>query len=69
MDFQDTLLRLRDNLEQKYQFRKSTLVGGSHLSQSTDPIEIFIAWLDNTPEALQILKELAHEPRSIKTPA
>ncbi len=58
MDFQDTLIHLREKLEKKYQFQKSQLIGGAPIAQSTDIIETFIAWLDNTPEALTILKEL-----------
>jgi len=58
MDFQTTLLRLRDKLERDFQFRRSDLVGGKPISQSTEPIALFLAWLENTPEAQQIIKDL-----------
>lgn len=66
MDFQDTLIRLKDNLEKKHNFKRSQLVGGAPINQSTDVIEVFIAWLDNTPEALNILKELEGTPHNTK---
>lgn len=58
MNFQNTLLHLREKLENEFQFRKSTLSGGKPICQSTDPIALFLAWLENTPEAQKVLKEL-----------
>ncbi len=58
MDFQNTLLRLREKLEREHHFSHSELVGGKPISQSTDPIQIFMAWLENTPEAKKIVAEL-----------
>lgn len=58
MDFQTTLARLKEKLENDFQFRKSTLAGGKPICQSTEPIALFVAWLENTPEAQQVLKEL-----------
>lgn len=58
MDFQTTLMRLREKLENDYQFRKSTLAGGRPICQSTEPIALFLAWLENTPEAQKVLKDL-----------
>jgi len=66
MDFQDTLLRLRERLETDFQFRKSTLSGGKPICHSTEPIALFVAWLENTPEAQQILKELTSVPYQAK---
>lgn len=58
MDFQNTLLHLRDKLETECHFRRSDLVGGKPISQSTEPIALFLAWLENTPEAQKILQDL-----------
>lgn len=58
MDFQTTLARLKEKLENDFQFRKSTLAGGKPICQSTEPIALFVAWLENTPEAQQVLNDL-----------
>jgi hypothetical protein len=57
MDLQHTLLKLRSKLEQEYKFRRSELVGNQHLSHTTEPIDLFLTWLGNTPEAQEILEE------------
>jgi hypothetical protein len=58
MDFQNTLMRLRDKLEAEHHFHRSNLIGGKPISQSTDQIAIFLAWLENTPAAQKVLKDL-----------
>ena len=58
MDLQHTLLKLRSKLEQEYKFRRSELVGNQCLSRTTEPIELFLAWLESTPEAQEVLEEL-----------
>lgn len=58
MDFQNTLLRLGEKLEKEFHFRKSTLAGGKPICQSTEPIALFLAWLENTPEAQKVLEDL-----------
>ena len=58
MDFQNTLMRLQEKLENDFQFRRSTLAGGKPICQSTEPIALFVAWLENTPEAQQVLEDL-----------
>ncbi len=66
MDFQTTLTRLKEKLENDFQFRKSTLSGGKPICQSTEPIALFVAWLENTPEAQQVLNDLTN-PAQAKT--
>ena len=66
MDFQTTLARLKEKLENDFQFRRSTLSGGKPICQSTEPIVLFVAWLENTPEAQQVIKELTSAPYQAK---
>ena len=58
MDLQEILYKLSDELESKHQFRKANLVGLTCICESTQPIESFLVWLKNTPQAKQILEDM-----------
>ncbi len=59
MELQNILIQLRSKLENDYRFRHSELVGQQHISQSTAPIQQFLAWLESTPEVKEILQEIS----------
>lgn len=58
MDIRDALQNLGKELVLKYGFTRSNLVGKTKLANNTAMIEEFLIWLDNTPQAEKLLKEM-----------
>jgi hypothetical protein len=63
MDFQKTLLRLRDRLRDEHHYPTPELVGNTHICHSTAPITQFLIWLESNKEAQEILKDLEFNRR------
>ena len=60
MDFQKTLLQLRDRLQKEHNYQNIELIGNGPINHTTTPINLFLAWLQTNQEAQQILKDLNH---------
>jgi hypothetical protein len=58
MTFQRALTELGNRLVDDHKFQRSNLVGTTHENRTTEPIIKFLIWLNETPEAKLILKDL-----------
>jgi hypothetical protein len=58
MTFQRALTELGNRLVDEHSFKRSNLVGTHHENRTTEPVLKFLIWLNETPEAKHILKDL-----------
>ena len=57
-DLRQLLAELGTRLVQDHGFRPASLIGTSVQDRSAEPLVRFLIWLDQTPEALNVLREL-----------
>jgi bifunctional pyridoxal-dependent enzyme with beta-cystathionase and maltose regulon repressor activities len=58
MTIQDTLIRMKKTLEDNHQFSRTELLGSGPICDSTQPISLFLAWLETNPKAQSVLNDL-----------
>jgi hypothetical protein len=58
VDVVGLLHEMKERLAADFGFRRINLAGVSHLNRSTEPVSLFLIWLENTPEAQTALEGL-----------
>ena len=66
VDFKQVLQDMGSILVSKYGFKTAKLSGKTCLDQSTAPIVQFLTWLESTPEAMQVLKNVTDNKDQIR---